>query len=297
MMRMAQGLRLDWDLVALFGLAATCSGVMVEAYMTPDFESSSPSDACRGRDHPPLFLPSHIKSLNESGYAVISRAVDMKIVQKSKVAIDELDSNWVMMNENEVRNDQVNILRDEDGVDEGIRTVLSILRGVAAELDAVAATATPYTMTHSHRVPLDLQVAVFSPGSLIGYRPHRDNATLGHELEKVGLVEYWRARPYRKRAVTAIIYLNDLEWGDDEGGELELFVGADEDDNDGGTATEVVRVRPEGGTMVVFDSRKILHTVNPTNSRRRAATIWIEGLEREERRGERGEESRERRGE
>jgi hypothetical protein len=276
--RIVQGL--SFDSVALFGLVATCGGVMLEAYLTPNFECSTPSDACRGKDHPPLFLPSHIKQLNEVGYAVISRAVDMGVVTDSAVSIDKVNAkNWMSMNSQEIRQDQVAIMRDEDGVDEGIRKILSVLRGVAAQLDAAVPS---YTMTHSHKVPLDCQVAVYSPSSKIGYRPHRDNATLGHELEKVGLVEYWRARPYRNRAVTAIIYLNDSDWGDDDGGELELFIGADEDDTVGDTAKEVVRVRPKGGTMVVFDSRRILHTVNPTKARRRAATIWIEGEEREE---------------
>ncbi|GMH56227.1 hypothetical protein TrRE_jg5275 [Triparma retinervis] len=187
----------------------------------------------------------------------------MQSCNHAKVAIDKLDTKeWTSMNSKDVRMDKVSLIRDDDGVDKGIRKILSILRGVASQLDAASLLdgTRAYTMTHSHKVPLDCQVAVFSPDSNIGYRPHRDNATLGHELEKVGLIEYWRARPYRRRAVTAIVYLNDLKWGDDEGGELELFVGADEDDDVGTTAEEVIRIRPEGGTMVVFDSRKILHT-------------------------------------
>jgi hypothetical protein len=138
--------------------------------------------------------------LNEFGYAVIGGAVDMQSCNLAKVAIDKLDTKeWTSMNSKDVRMDKVSLIRDDDGVDKGIRKILSILRGVASQLDAASLLdgTRAYTMTHSHKVPLDCQVAVFSPDSNIGYRPHRDNATLGHELEKVGLIEYWRARPYR----------------------------------------------------------------------------------------------------
>ncbi len=51
-----------------------------------------------------------------------------------------------------------------------------------------------------------------------------------------------QARYYRKRVVTAILYLNDGDWdADRDGGELKLYIGAEPSDDVGDTATEVSR--------------------------------------------------------
>jgi len=53
-------------------------------------------------------------------------------------------------------------------------------------------------------------------------------------------------------------------------------LGADEEDTVGTTGESLV-IEPKGGTMVVFDSRTVLHQMLPANERRIALTIWIEG--------------------
>ena len=64
------------------------------------------------------------------------------------------------------------------------------------------------------------------------------------------------------------------------GGSLVLYVGADEADTSGATATSVVEILPIGGRLVLFDSRSILHEVMPHEHQgveRLAMTVWIGG--------------------
>ena len=94
----------------------------------------------------------------------------------------------------------------------------------------------------------------------------------------MGVIGYLQAAMYRRRCVTAIVYLNDEDWdASKHGGELRVYMGADIDDEKGGSAEWVIDVAPAGGTVVVFDSRVILHEVLPTSARRMALTLWICG--------------------
>jgi Rps23 Pro-64 3,4-dihydroxylase Tpa1-like proline 4-hydroxylase len=74
------------------------------------------------------------------------------------------------------------------------------------------------------------------------------------------------------------LYLN-APWDiDRDGGALHLFPGADPDDGTGASCPcGVVAVAPTGGTLVLFDSKTILHAVEPTSRRRLALTAWISG--------------------
>ena len=79
------------------------------------------------------------------------------------------------------------------------------------------------------------------------------------------------------RECTCILYLTEpTDWGEGgesprvlssaaeaRGGSLVLYVGADEADTSGATATSVVEILPIGGRLVLFDSRSILHEVMP----------------------------------
>jgi Rps23 Pro-64 3,4-dihydroxylase Tpa1-like proline 4-hydroxylase len=62
-----------------------------------------------------------------------------------------------------------------------------------------------------------------------------------------------------------------------DGGSLKCYVGAQQDDQIGETATSVERVTPAGGTLVLFDSRYLLHEVEPSNKDRLALTLWVVG--------------------
>ena len=69
---------------------------------------------------------------------------------------------------------------------------------------------------------------------------------------------------FNYRVLTVILYLNEEDWSPDDGGELQYKVGEDK-----------FKVIPSGGTVVVFDSRKVLHEVLPTTRNRYAMTLWL----------------------
>jgi hypothetical protein len=60
-----------------------------------------------------------------------------------------------------------------------------------------------------------------------------------------------------------------------EGGALRCFIGANESDSTGATAKEIMDIAPEGGRVVLFESRELLHAVQPTKRSRLALTAWI----------------------
>lgn len=126
-------------------------------------------------------------------------------------------------------------------------------------------------------MPVNLQLAVYD-GAKAEYRAHRDNPVLGSRLEDVGLLHYLKSAPYRARGITCIVYLNVEDWNVEKvGGGLEVFLGAKDSDDVGETSESPEIITPAGGTMVLFDSREILHRVMPTDKRRIALTLWIEG--------------------
>ena len=51
---------------------------------------------------------------------------------------------------------------------------------------------------------------------------------------------------------------------------------AEAGDETGESASEVVEIVPAGGTLVVFDSRSMLHAVTPSLKPRIALTAWLE---------------------
>ena len=94
--------------------------------------------------------------------------------------------------------------------------------------------------------------------------------------------------------LTAIVYLNDADWAESDGGCLRCFVGADKQDNDGKTG-RVENVLPVGGRLVLFRSRDLLHSVTPVLSARRryAMSCWLlkPELEKKRRASQRKEQS------
>jgi SM-20-related protein len=84
------------------------------------------------------------------------------------------------------------------------------------------------------------------------------------------------------RKITIIIYLNDETWDSKAGGlvdsgHLRIYLNADVNDVTGKSATSIRDIAPNGGRMVIFDSKKILHEVCPTHQRRLAITCWVGG--------------------
>jgi Rps23 Pro-64 3,4-dihydroxylase Tpa1-like proline 4-hydroxylase len=114
-------------------------------------------------------------------------------------------------------------------------------------------------------VPATVQLSIY--GNKAFYKAHYDSAV---ELDySRGLIAYLKEYAYRKRFVTAILYLND-EWSSEEhdkSGYLRLYT------NSSGN----VDVKPQGGRMIIFDSKRVLHEVLPCDAtkKRIAITCWF----------------------
>ena len=88
--------------------------------------------------------------------------------------------------------------------------------------------------------------ACYGPGA--GFEPHRD-----------------RFKDNSERVVSTILYLNDADWADSDGGQLRLWT----------TETEFVDIVPRGGTFVAFWSDGPLHAVLPATRERWSITGWF----------------------
>merc|ERR1712070_705811 len=120
-------------------------------------------------------------------------------------------------------------------------------------------------MSSEHRVPRQLQLAWYAGDAASHYSRHLD-ACLDSVYE-IGLLGWLRVSDYRARVLTSILYLNDPDWRpgpaagpDGDGGELRLFTTAE----NGSDTESSVDVIPRGGTLVIFDARRMEHQVMPS---------------------------------
>ena len=74
-----------------------------------------------------------------------------------------------------------------------------------------------------------------------------------------------------RRRVSFIAYLNELGWREDDGGALRIHGG---DDADGGSS-HGYDLLPEGGSLVLFDSKQVWHEVLPTRRERACVVGWM----------------------
>ena len=95
--------------------------------------------------------------------------------------------------------------------------------------------------------------------------------------ESAGAMKTVGDAKHSNREITCICYLNDDDWdAERDGGALRLFVGTEAGDELGVTAKSHVDVAPGSGTLVLFNSRTMLHEVRPTRRPRHALSAWIE---------------------
>jgi hypothetical protein len=147
-------------------------------------------------------------------------------------------------------------------------------------------------------VPRTAQLARYAPAAEQEacdggrYRPHRDAPPSPRALLLPGIY---------MRQLTAVLYLSPTadEWtarGAKRGaaahsetaasghpGSLMLYLDAAPTDSTGVSAHRVVEVRPVGGTLVLFDARRVLHEVLPhgaCDAERLAVTVWMGGAHR-----------------
>lgn len=216
------------------------------------------------------------------------------------------------------RRDSVVWIAGDDRDDASLQHCCSLLRGCAAALEQAreADGLGERGSVNNERlvVPGSLQLAKYEHAGF--YSAHRDNA-LGpsQTVLDLGILGWLRTYAQRRRAVTAILYLNSPTWQcAEQGGALRIFPGAaencegglpvtaaagrqsnviavraagrDNGDNDGDGnsaamtgAGAAVDIPPTGGTLLLFDSRALLHQVVPVIGAedRFALTAWIFG--------------------
>lgn len=91
--------------------------------------------------------------------------------------------------------------------------------------------------------------ALYPPGA--GYRRHLD-----------------QFRGSDTRRLTAIVYLNDPPWLDEDGGHLRLYL-------EDGEQSPWLDIAPSGGSLLLFLSGRFWHEVRPTRRERLSLTGWF----------------------
>lgn len=175
-----------------------------------------------------------------------------------------------------VRRDSVVwVTGDEAGVGPGLKHAVALLRGLAHEFAA-----TPEYHGSALFVQSAAQLACYAGDSQAHYARHVDASV--DSVWSLGLSAWLRARAYRERAITAVLYLNDREWNAALGGCLRCYVrrpssssSPEEED-----PKEMMQqdVAPRGGRLVLFDSAAVPHEVLPSHSKdvqRVALTVWV----------------------
>ncbi|KHL67780.1 MULTISPECIES: 2OG-Fe(II) oxygenase [Pseudomonas] len=137
-------------------------------------------------------------------------------------------------------------------INESIRSdsILWLEPGQSAACDEYLAAIDALRLTLNRELFLGLEdleshFAVYAPGGF--YQRHLD-----------------RFRDDDRRTVTVVVYLNDPDWCEADGGQLRMYLPEGERD-----------ILPEGGTLVCFMSDRIPHEVLPARRQRLALTGWI----------------------
>ena len=118
-------------------------------------------------------------------------------------------------------------------------------------------------------VPRPCQLALYPGDSKASYARHLDACT--STLAELGLLEWWRLSDYRQRVITVILYLNEPDRHESDGGVLRCW--ANPKDRE-----ESFDIVPKGGTLVIFQSDLVEHMVLPSSVDRYALTNWVSEL-------------------
>ena len=74
-----------------------------------------------------------------------------------------------------------------------------------------------------------------------------------------------------RRSVSFLLYLTEDDWQASDGGQLCIHT-TTEDGHDGGLSEEIL---PTAGSLVMFDSASVPHSVRPTRRQRTALVGWL----------------------
>mmetsp|Transcript_17980 Transcript_17980/g.51493 ORF Transcript_17980/g.51493 Transcript_17980/m.51493 type:complete len:332 (+) Transcript_17980:137-1132(+) len=315
------------DTFVALSLFSGCSLVLGEAYCRTELSDAEAANDCSYAPTNRLVTSVHVRALERDGVVVIPNALTRRGLRNAredvlKYASSKSSSASVFESADvggeasadgeshatgSIRQDLVCWLRPnrssatnsdsaDDGVDEvneeenpangpSLEHCIDLVRGVASAL-----TDLNYTDSHSHRVPLQCQLALYKGDGRSGYARHLDrcDATLG----ELGLLEYLRLSDFRGRAVTVILYLNDTSRTKEDGGQLRCWLRKDDhaqrraetDEKDPPAEIEkfwpAFDIQPTGGSMLIFDSDRLEHQVLASVKDRYALTVWINGSHR-----------------
>ena len=281
------------DRAFMLGVPLALTGFWLnEARPSADSRAAQRAELCAYARSAELIGPSVAAELARSGVVELRGVLAPAELGAARRDVGDLvarlDAFGATGNDEDIRQDRVAWVRSTattgaaaatntagcDGVREephgpGLEHCVRLLRGVAHALQTTGAGS-----GKRHVVPQDCQLATFRGDKRAGYRAHRDTAPSGWAaVRDLGPLGFLRARDERRRSVTAILYLNESDW--ESGGELACYIGAEPGDDEGSTATEVRRVVPAGGTLLLFDSTLVLHEVQPSRADRYALTACI----------------------
>ena len=242
----------------------------------------------------PYLNKSSVDSFNKNGYLIIKNALPIEEIAQIKLDIIELGNQGRMSSGSDnasgvgTRNDSICWIRASDGTSDGaseesrgyckippgLLKCIALLRGTTFNLEYCG-----YNRSNNHKIPQQLQIGRFSGDMKSIYKAHRDSSA-NDNFWDIGFLGWLKSSDYRCRSITVILYVNAAEWDCDpsrDGGALRCYLGADMDDDTGVSSKSILNVSPSSGTIILFDSRYLLHEVCPSNSTRYAVTLWVNG--------------------
>mmetsp|Transcript_3112 Transcript_3112/g.3508 ORF Transcript_3112/g.3508 Transcript_3112/m.3508 type:complete len:378 (+) Transcript_3112:98-1231(+) len=191
-------------------------------------------------------------NLCENGYCVLEDAVSSEVVETARLEIQSLCATKKVLREEHgqprsIRSDKIAFF--DLGSAEESRTNPSLRKGFHI-LESFASVIRSWNDSPLLLPPLGM-ISCY-PGTGAKYILHKDN-----EKDSFG---HWR----NNRVLTMILYLNEKDFSQDDGGQLVLHLESGK--------TDIV---PKGGTVVIFDSRRFPHEVLPCSRNRYAMTLWF----------------------
>ena len=236
-----------------------------------------------------LLSVDHIEQLSRDGIIVIDNVLNSRDLGNAREDVKLLrDSGSFEKSEQDgadVRTDLVHWISEsisedrDDHSHDGLSFALSLIRSIPSELMNDDKYSRRYSLNMG--VPFSNQLTSYSSTGF-HYAPHRDKGNeVGYLLQTL---QYFTQPGIQEREYTIILYLNEEKWidGRTEGassteGCLRCFMGSEASDDTGVTATQVLNIDPDGGRLVIFDAKTVLHEVVHTKRERIALTCWVGG--------------------
>lgn len=239
----------------MLGVACVGLGTLISSARSESVLSDPASEAAYSPTFP-LAFPAVARAIREGQVVVLDTMLsdqELRAAREDVGALLQQGGGAFAANANDdtsVRRDSVVwITGQEAGVGPGLKHAVSLLRGLAHEFAA-----TPAYDKSVLWVQSAAQLACYAGDSKAHYSPHLDASC--DSIWTLGVSAWLRARAYRERTITAILYLNDKEWDEDAvGGCLRCHVPSSPSSEAGGGATGVAAASA-GGAIALGEKEK-----------------------------------------